>query len=304
MAGAQKIQVRLSDREVLPARVVGTDQATDIALIKIAPKETLTVASLGDSERLRVGEWVVAVGNPFGLGGTVTAGIVSARNRAIGGAYDDYIQTDASINKGNSGGPLFNMAGEVIGVNTAILSPTGGSVGIGFATPSNTVQPVIDQLQQFGETRRGWLGVRIQNVDDQTAESLDLGKPRGALGVTAGEVDHAGLRAAERERAARVAHEGHAAAADGERRHDGAAVVDRVDAAVGEDQVGRRLLRRERGGGEECGDGGGTREAEHHSASVWGALLRSRTMARAAVLMATSPTSVPSGNSRASETPR
>lgn len=129
-----------------------------------------------------MGDWVLAVGNPFGLGGSVTAGIVSARNRNIdSGPYDNYIQTDASINKGNSGGPLFNMEGEVIGINTAILSPSGGSVGIGFATPSNTVQPVIDQLQQFGETRRGWLGVRIQNVDDGIAETLGLGATRGAL---------------------------------------------------------------------------------------------------------------------------
>ena len=139
-------------------------------------------ASVGNrstySSRLRVAQWVLAIGNPFGLGGTVTTGIVSARNRAIGGAYDDYIQTDASINKGNSGGPLFNMAGEVIGVNTAILSPTGGSVGIGFATPSVVAMPVIDQLQKYGETRRGWLGVSIQNVDESIAESLGLDKAR------------------------------------------------------------------------------------------------------------------------------
>jgi serine protease Do len=129
-----------------------------------------------------VGDWVLAVGNPFGLGGSVTAGIVSARNRNIdSGPYDNYIQTDASINKGNSGGPLFNMDGEVIGINTAILSPSGGSVGIGFATPANTVEPVIEQLQAFGETRRGWLGVRIQNIDDAIAETLSLGATRGAL---------------------------------------------------------------------------------------------------------------------------
>jgi serine protease Do len=131
---------------------------------------------------MRPGDWVMAIGNPFGLGGSVTAGIVSARGRNIeSGPYDNYIQTDASINKGNSGGPLFNMNGEVIGINTAILSPTGGSVGIGFAVPSASAAPVIDQLRQFGETRRGWLGVRIQNVDDATAEALNLGSARGAL---------------------------------------------------------------------------------------------------------------------------
>jgi serine protease Do len=131
---------------------------------------------------MRVGDWVMAVGNPFGLGGSVSAGIVSARNRNIeSGPYDNYIQTDAAINKGNSGGPLFNMDGEVIGINTAILSPSGGSIGIGFATPSDTVMPVVDQLQKFGETRRGWLGVRIQNVDETIAESLNLGPVHGAL---------------------------------------------------------------------------------------------------------------------------
>ena len=146
------------------------------------PEKPLKAVKFGDSDKARVGDWVLAVGNPFGLGGSVTAGIVSARNRNIdSGPYDNYIQTDASINKGNSGGPLFNMDGEVIGINTAILSPSGGSVGIGFATPANTVQPVIEQLQQFGETRRGWLGVRIQNVDDAIAETLSLGATRGAL---------------------------------------------------------------------------------------------------------------------------
>jgi serine protease Do len=136
----------------------------------------------GDSDKMRPGDWVMAIGNPFGLGGSVTAGIVSARGRNIeSGPYDNYIQTDASINKGNSGGPLFNMNGEVIGINTAILSPTGGSVGIGFAVPSASAVAVIDQLRQFGETRRGWLGVRIQNVDDATAEALNLGGARGAL---------------------------------------------------------------------------------------------------------------------------
>ena len=136
----------------------------------------------GDSEAMRPGDWVMAIGNPFGLGGSVSAGIVSARGRNIeSGPYDNYIQTDAAINKGNSGGPLFNMNGEVIGINTAILSPTGGSVGIGFAVPSANAKPVVDQLREFGETRRGWLGVRIQNVDDATAEALGLGTARGAL---------------------------------------------------------------------------------------------------------------------------
>ncbi len=136
----------------------------------------------GDSDKLRLGEWVIAIGNPFSLGGTVTAGIVSARNRDIqSGPYDNYIQTDAAINRGNSGGPLFNLNGEVIGVNTAIISPSGGSIGIGFAIPSKTVVAVIDQLRQFGEMRRGWLGVRIQQVNDEIAESLNISPPRGAL---------------------------------------------------------------------------------------------------------------------------
>ena len=136
----------------------------------------------GDSDKLRLGEWVIAIGNPFSLGGTVTAGIVSARNRDINsGPYDNYIQTDASINRGNSGGPLFNLEGEVIGVNTAIISPSGGSIGIGFAVPSKTAMAVIDQLRQFGEMRRGWLGVRIQQVTDEIAESLNIKPARGAL---------------------------------------------------------------------------------------------------------------------------
>jgi serine protease Do len=148
----------------------------------VKPEKPLKAVKFGDSGKIRVGDWVMAVGNPFGLGGTVTVGILSARNRNINsGPYDDYLQTDASINKGNSGGPLFSMSGEVVGVNTAILSPSGGSVGIGFASPSSIVKPIVDQLLQFGETRRGWLGVRIQQVDDQIAESLGLGRARGAL---------------------------------------------------------------------------------------------------------------------------
>jgi serine protease Do len=182
IADAQDITVIFTDGQKLKAEVVGKDSKVDVAVLKVKPDKPLKAARFGDSEAMRVGDWVVAVGNPFGLGGTVTAGIISARNRNIdSGPYDNYFQTDAAINKGNSGGPLFNLAGEVIGINTAILSPTGGSIGIGFATPAATVVPVIDQLQKYGETRRGWLGVRIQHVDETIAESLDLGAARGAL---------------------------------------------------------------------------------------------------------------------------
>ncbi len=182
IADANEVFVIFTDGQKLKAEILGKDAKVDVAVLRVKPEKPLKAVTFGDSEKMRVGDWVMAVGNPFGLGGTVTAGIVSARNRNIdSGPYDNYIQTDAAINKGNSGGPLFNMAGEVIGINTAILSPTGGSVGIGFATPSATVGPVIDQLQKFGETRRGWLGVRIQNVDDAIAESLGLGSARGAL---------------------------------------------------------------------------------------------------------------------------
>lgn len=180
--GASDIEVIFTDGSKLKAELLGRDPKVDIALLRVKPEKPLKAVKFGDSDKMRVGDWVMAVGNPFGLGGTVTAGIVSARNRNIeSGPYDNYIQTDASINRGNSGGPLFNMDGDVIGINTAILSPTGGSVGIGFATPSNLATPVIDQLRQYGETRRGWLGVRVQNVDDTIAESLGLGKARGAL---------------------------------------------------------------------------------------------------------------------------
>jgi serine protease Do len=182
IADAKDITVILADGEKLKAEIVGKDSKIDIAVLKVKPEKPLKAARFGDSEAMRVGDWVVAVGNPFGLGGSVTAGIISARNRNIdSGPYDNYFQTDTAINKGNSGGPLFNMAGEVIGINTAILSPTGGSIGIGFATPAATVVPIVDQLRKFGETRRGWLGVRIQNVDETIAESLNLGTPRGAL---------------------------------------------------------------------------------------------------------------------------
>ncbi len=182
IADANEITVIFTDGQKLRASVVGKDSKVDVAVLKVSPTKPLKAVPFGDSEAMRVGDWVMAVGNPFGLGGTVTAGIVSARHRNIdSGPYDNYIQTDAAINKGNSGGPLFNMAGEVIGINTAILSPSGGSIGIGFATPASTVKPVIEQLRSFGEVRRGWLGVRIQNVDDTIAESLDLGPTRGAL---------------------------------------------------------------------------------------------------------------------------
>ncbi len=179
---ADEITVILNDGTRLKADLIGKDQKTDIALLRVKSDKPLKAVKFGDSEKLRLGEWVIAIGNPFSLGGTVTAGIVSARNRDINsGPYDNYIQTDASINRGNSGGPLFNLDGEVIGVNTAIISPSGGSIGIGFAVPSKTALPVIDQLKQFGETRRGWLGVRIQQVTDEIAESLGIKPPRGAL---------------------------------------------------------------------------------------------------------------------------
>jgi serine protease Do len=179
---ADEITVILNDGTRLKAELIGKDQKTDLALLRVKPDKPLTAVKFGESEKLRLGEWVIAIGNPFSLGGSVTAGIVSARNRDINsGPYDNYIQTDASINRGNSGGPLFNLDGEVVGINTAIISPSGGSIGIGFAVPAKTAVPVIDQLRQFGETRRGWLGVRIQQVTDEIAESLNIKPPRGAL---------------------------------------------------------------------------------------------------------------------------
>jgi serine protease Do len=179
---ADEITVILNDGTRLKAELIGKDQKTDLALLRVKPDKPLKAVKFGESEKLRLGEWVIAIGNPFSLGGSVTAGIVSARNRDINsGPYDNYIQTDASINRGNSGGPLFNLDGEVVGINTAIISPSGGSIGIGFAVPAKTAVPVIDQLRQFGETRRGWLGVRIQQVTDEIAESLNIKPPRGAL---------------------------------------------------------------------------------------------------------------------------
>jgi len=182
IAEAEEINVTLQDDTQLKAEIVGRDTKTDLALLKVKTDKPLPYVKLGDSSVARVGDWVMAIGNPFGLGGTVTAGIISARARDINsGPYDDYIQTDASINRGNSGGPLFNLKGEVIGINTAIYSPSGGSVGIGFSIPSALAEPVLKQLREFGKTRRGWLGVRIQAVNEEIAESFGLKKPRGAL---------------------------------------------------------------------------------------------------------------------------
>jgi serine protease Do len=178
---ADEIVIEFFSGEELTAKVVGTDPKTDIALLKVEADEPLPFVTFGDSDAARVGDWVLAMGNPLGQGFSVSAGIVSARNRSLSGSYDDYIQTDAAINRGNSGGPLFNMDGEVIGVNTAILSPNGGSIGIGFSMASNVVTRVVDQLKEFGETRRGWLGVSIQDVTADVAEALGLEKTAGVL---------------------------------------------------------------------------------------------------------------------------
>ena len=199
---ADEISVILANDESFKAKVIGRDAKTDIAVLQIDPGDSkLTAVSFGNSDGLRVGDWVMAIGNPFGLGGTVTAGIVSARGRDIGsGPYDDFIQTDASINRGNSGGPLFNLDGEVIGINTAIFSQTGGSVGIGFAISANLATQVVGQLQDYGRTRRGWLGVFIQEVTEDIADSLGLDSAKGALiaSVTeAGPADEAGLQAGD-----------------------------------------------------------------------------------------------------------
>jgi serine protease Do len=183
IADADEINIIMNDGTKIKATLVGVDKKTDLAVLKFTPPvKPLVAVKFGDSDKLRLGEWVIAIGNPFSLGGTVTAGIISARNRDINsGPYDNYIQTDAAINRGNSGGPLFNLDGEVIGVNTLIISPSGGSIGIGFAVPSKTVVGVVDSLRQFGELRRGWLGVRIQQVTDEIAESLNIKPARGAL---------------------------------------------------------------------------------------------------------------------------
>ena len=201
--GAEEINVVLQDNTTLRAEVIGTDPRTDLAVLRVRPAQPLPAVAFGDSDTAEVGDWVIAIGNPFGLGGTVTAGIVSARGRDIRqGPFDDFIQTDAAINRGNSGGPLFNMRGEVVGVNTAIYSPTGGSIGIGFSIPSNLARNVVAQLRDAGRVRRGWLGVNIQQVTDEIAESLGLrngargalvaraqdGGPAAAAGIQAGDV--------------------------------------------------------------------------------------------------------------------
>ena len=199
--GADTIEVHLQDGTTLKADLVGRDAKTDLAVVRVKPDKPLPFVKFGDSDKLRIGEWVIAIGNPFGLGGSVSLGIVSARNRDINaGPYDDFIQTDAAINKGNSGGPLFGLNGEVLGINTAIYSPSGGSVGIGFSVPSNTARSVVDQLIKFGETRRGWLGVKLQTISDEIAESMSLDKNRGALvaDVTQGSPsDKAGIKAGD-----------------------------------------------------------------------------------------------------------
>ncbi|MGB0694575.1 MAG: DegQ family serine endoprotease [Rhodospirillaceae bacterium] len=180
--GADEITVILHDDTALKAELVGRDEKTDIAVLQVESDEPLPAVVMGDSESARVGDWVVAIGNPFGLGGTVTAGIISAKTRDINaGPYDSFIQTDASINKGNSGGPLFNMQGEVIGINTAIYSPSGGSIGIGFSVPTSLAKQVIADLTEFGRTRRGWIGVRIQTVTEDIAEGIGLSEASGAL---------------------------------------------------------------------------------------------------------------------------
>jgi len=198
IANAEDIIVRIKDKEY-KAAVVGADPYADIAVLKIETNEKFTPVKFGDSDKARVGDWVVAIGNPFGLGGTVTSGIISARNRDINlTRYDDFIQTDASINQGNSGGPLFNLDGDVVGINTAIIAPgQAGSIGIGFAIPANAASNVIDQLIKFGETRRGWLGVRIQQVTKEIAEVENLKKPQGALVASVSDkspADKAGIK--------------------------------------------------------------------------------------------------------------
>ena len=197
--GADEIMIEFFEGFELPAEVIGTDPNTDIALLKVESETPLDFVEFGDSEAARVGDWVMAMGNPLGQGFSISAGIVSAKARALSGSYDDYIQTDAAINRGNSGGPLFNMDGRVIGVNTAILSPNGGSIGIGFAMSSAVVTQVVDQLQRFGETRRGWLGVRIQDVSEDVADAIGLEAAAGALvtDVPEGPAMEAGIEAGD-----------------------------------------------------------------------------------------------------------
>lgn len=198
--GADEIVINFADGSKLKVdKVIGKDTKTDLALLKVTPKRLLAAVKFGASSNIRVGDWVMAIGNPFGLGGSVSVGIISAKQRDINtGPYDDFLQTDAAINKGNSGGPLFNMDGDVIGVNTAIISPSGGSIGIGFAVPSDAAMTVLDQLRQFGETRRGWLGVKIQSISEDLAEELGVRENSGALvsGVTpGGPAEKAGIKA-------------------------------------------------------------------------------------------------------------
>ena len=201
IADAVNIQVHLQDGTLLKAELVGHDPKTDIAVIRVKPDKDLPFVNFGDSDKARIGQWVLAIGNPFGLGGSVSLGIISARGRDINaGPYDDYLQTDAAINKGNSGGPLFDMQGNVMGVNTAIFSPSGGSVGIGFSVPANEAKAVASQLVKYGETRRGWLGVKLQALTPDVAEGLGMAKPHGALvaDVTAGgPSEKAGVKAGD-----------------------------------------------------------------------------------------------------------
>ena len=194
--GADEIEVEFINGDIFPAKIVGTDANIDIAVLKIDADNPFEYVAFGNSDVARVGDWVMAMGNPLGQGFSVSAGIISARNRELSGPYDDYIQTDAAINRGNSGGPLFNMDGEVIGVNTAIISPSGGSIGLGFSMASNTVDPVVKQLKEYGEVRRGWLGVNIGSVNDEMAEALGLDEPTGAIirDVFDGPAKDAGLK--------------------------------------------------------------------------------------------------------------
>ena len=198
--GAEDIVVQVNGDKEFKAKVIGADPLSDIAVLQLDTKEKFIPVKFGDSDKARIGDWVIAIGNPFGFGGTVTSGIISARNRSIGlSRYEDYIQTDASINSGNSGGPLFDMNGDVIGINTAILGRS-GNVGIGFSIPSNSAKVVIDQLIEFGETKRGWLGVRIQDVTKEIAEVEQLGEPRGALVASVADnspSDKAGVKAGD-----------------------------------------------------------------------------------------------------------